>query len=65
MTQPEFAVTAEAVRRYAEMIDIKVSAAEAATLAEQLAGGFAGLAALWTVDVTGFEPSVTLPIDHW
>ncbi|MBN9509503.1 MAG: hypothetical protein J0I21_10385 [Alphaproteobacteria bacterium] len=64
MTEPQFKVTPEAVRRYAEMFDIPLTDAEVAELAPQLAGGLAGIAALWQVDVSAVEPSVILPIDR-
>lgn len=64
MVEMHFVVTAEAVRDYARMFDIPLSDDEAAALATQLAGGLAGIAALWQVDVRGAEPSVILPVDR-
>ncbi len=64
MPEPRYAVTPEAIRRYAAMHDIPLTEAEAAELATQLAGGFAGIAALWQTDVGAAEPSVILPIDR-
>ena len=64
MTEPEFKVTAESVLHYAKMFDIPLAEAEAAALAAQLAGGFGGIAELWQVDVGGFEPSVTFPVER-
>ena len=63
--EPKFAITEDSVRRYAAMFDISLTDADAAILAAQLAGGFAGIAALWEVDVSGTEPSVILPVDRW
>ena len=64
MTDPRFAITAEGVRAWAAMFDVPLTEAERAALATQLAGGFAGIAALWQVDVTGMEPAVTFPVDR-
>ena len=47
MTEPRYDITPEAVRRYAAMFDIPLTDTEAAELSGQLAGGFAGIAALW------------------
>ena len=64
MTEPRYQVTPDWVRRYAEMFDIPLGAAEVADLAAQLAAGFAGIAELWRVDVDGIEPGVILPVDR-
>jgi len=64
MTEPRYAVTPDAIQSYAALHDIPLSEAEAADLAGQLAGGFAGIAALWRIDVGDAEPSVILPIDR-
>lgn len=64
MTGPDFKVTPDAVLRYAGMFDIPLSDAEAVELSAQLAGGMAGIAALWQVDVSAVEPSVIFPIDR-
>jgi hypothetical protein len=64
MTEPRFNVTPEAVRRYAEMYDVPLAAAEVDDLAAQLAGGFSAIAELWRVDVSGVEPAVILPIER-
>ena len=64
MPAPTYNVTPEAVRRYAEMFDIPLTESEAADLSAQLADGFAGIAALWQVDVSGVEPSVIFAVDR-
>lgn len=64
MTETRYVVTPDAVRSYAAMHDIPLTEAEATELSTQLAGGFAGIAVLWRVDVGAAEPSVILPIDR-
>jgi hypothetical protein len=61
---PEFKITPELVRRYSEMFDVRMSEKDLADMAPQLAGGFAGIAELWEIDVTGCEPAVILPVDR-
>jgi hypothetical protein len=61
---PKFKITPEHVETYADMFDVPLSAEERAKLPEQLAGGFAGIADLWAVDVAGCEPAVILPVDR-
>jgi hypothetical protein len=64
MTEPCYVVTPDAIRSYAAMHDIPLTETEATELSPQLAGGFAGIATLWRVDVGTAEPSVILPIDR-
>ena len=61
---PKFKITPDLVRCYAEMFDVPMSEKELAEMPAQLAGGFAGIAQLWEVDVTGCEPAAILPIDR-
>jgi hypothetical protein len=61
---PRFKITPELVERYSEMFDVPMSEKDLADMPAQLAGGFAGIAELWEVDVTGCEPAVILPIDR-
>jgi hypothetical protein len=61
---PNFTITPDLVARYAEMFDIPMTDKELAEMPAQLAGGFAGMARLWEVDVTGCEPAAILPIDR-
>jgi len=61
---PKFKITPDLVERYAEMFDIPMSKKELAEMPGQLAGGFAGIAELWQVDVTGCEPATILPVDR-
>jgi hypothetical protein len=60
---PKFNITPNLVERYAEMFDVPMSDEERAEMPAQLAGGFAGIADLWAIDVTGCEPAVILPVD--
>ena len=64
MTEPRFQVTPDWVRRHAATFDIPLGETEVADLAAQLAGGFAGIAELWRVDVDGVEPGVILPLER-
>ncbi len=61
---PKFKITPDLVARYAEMFDITMSEKDLIDMPGQLAGGFAGIAELWQVDVTGCEPAVTFPVDR-
>jgi hypothetical protein len=61
---PKFRITPELVRAYAEMFDVPMSEKERAEMPGQLAGGFDGIAQLWEVNVTGYEPAVILPVDR-
>lgn len=60
---PKFNVTPELVARFAEMFDIPMSKQDLAEMPAQLAGGFSGIADLWRVDVTGYEPATILPVE--
>jgi Asp-tRNA(Asn)/Glu-tRNA(Gln) amidotransferase C subunit len=61
---PKFKITPALVERYAEMFDIAMSEKELTEMPGQLAGGFAGIAELWQVDVTGCEPATIFPVDR-
>jgi hypothetical protein len=64
LDRPRFNVTPEGLRAYAQMYEISASDAEIAALAEQLAGGLEGLAALLELDLEGVEPFVAFPVDR-
>ncbi len=65
LDRPAFDVTPERLRAYADMFEITVTDAEIAVLAQQLAGGLDGLAALrGPVDLDGIEPFAVFPIDR-
>ncbi len=64
MDRPQFDVTPERLRAFADMFEITVSDADCQALAAQLVGGLEGLAMLREVDVDGIEPFVTFPIDR-
>ncbi len=61
---PKFKITPDLVACYAELFDIAMSEKDLAEMSSQLAGGFAGIAQLWEVDVTGCEPATILPVDR-
>ena len=64
MDHPQFDVTPERLRAYAQMFEINVSDEDCRALAASLAGGLDGLAATRAVDVQGVEPFVAFPIDR-
>ena len=61
---PNYNITPDLVSRYAEMFDVPMSEEDLAVLPAQLAGGFSGIAELWRVDVTGYEPATILPVER-
>ncbi len=61
---PKFNVTPELVAGFAEMFDVPMSKEDLAEIPTQLAGGFSGIADLWRVDVTGYEPATILPVER-
>jgi hypothetical protein len=64
MDRPEFHVTYERLRAYAEMFGIHPPEDQWRELAEQFGAGLEGLAALRDVDIGEVEPFATFPVDR-
>lgn len=64
MNTPQFHITQEGIRAYAEMFEINIDGMDPEVLTAHIRAGLEGLAYLRNLDIEGIEPFATFPIDR-